>query len=160
MTTMPFDTRWPGSAGGGYRVIEARNGTETLRLADEGPDLITLDVHLPDMDGFEVCRRLKANPQTAHIPGVAHFRHCHRHRKSGAWVGDSRWLPRRADFAGRTAGDGRFPAAVEAGGARCSLAGERSGEGARRSLRKLTTSWSCEFRNARNRRSGSSAFSL
>jgi signal transduction histidine kinase len=54
--------------GGGYRVLEARNGTETLRLADEGPDLITLDVHLPDMDGFEVCRRLKANPKTAHIP--------------------------------------------------------------------------------------------
>jgi signal transduction histidine kinase len=54
--------------GGGYRVIEARNGTETLRLADETLDLITLDVHLPDMDGFEVCRRLKANPRTAHIP--------------------------------------------------------------------------------------------
>ena len=54
--------------GGGYRVIEARNGTETLRLADDSPDLITLDVHLPDMDGFEVCRRLKANPRTAHIP--------------------------------------------------------------------------------------------
>jgi DNA-binding response OmpR family regulator len=54
--------------GGGYRVIEARNGTETLRLADQCPDLITLDVHLPDIDGFEVCRRLKANPKTAHIP--------------------------------------------------------------------------------------------
>src|SRR3984957_7292885 len=54
--------------GGGYRVIEARNCTETLRLADDSPDLITLDVHLPDMDGFEVCRRLKANPRTAHIP--------------------------------------------------------------------------------------------
>lgn len=54
--------------GGGYRVIEARNGTETLQLADENLDLITLDVHLPDMDGFEVCRRLKANPRTAHIP--------------------------------------------------------------------------------------------
>ena len=54
--------------GGGYRVIEARNGEETLRLADQSPDLITLDVHLPDIDGFEVCRRLKANPRTAHIP--------------------------------------------------------------------------------------------
>lgn len=54
--------------GGGYRVIEARNGTETLQLANESLDLITLDVHLPDMDGFEVCRRLKANPRTAHIP--------------------------------------------------------------------------------------------
>ena len=53
---------------GGYRVIEARNGTETLRLADQCPDLITLDVHLPDINGFEVCRRLKSNPKTAHIP--------------------------------------------------------------------------------------------
>lgn len=54
--------------GGGYRVIEARNGAEALELADQSPDLITLDVRLPDFDGFEVCRRLKANPRTAHIP--------------------------------------------------------------------------------------------
>jgi signal transduction histidine kinase len=54
--------------GGGYRVIEARTGAEALELADQSPDLITLDVRLPDVDGFEVCRRLKANPRTAHIP--------------------------------------------------------------------------------------------
>jgi signal transduction histidine kinase len=54
--------------GGGYRVIEACNGAEALRLAEQCPDLITLDVRLPDLDGFEVCRRLKANPTTAHIP--------------------------------------------------------------------------------------------
>ena len=54
--------------GGGYRVIEARNGAEALELADQSPDLITLDVRLPDVDGFEVCRRLKSNPRTAHIP--------------------------------------------------------------------------------------------
>ena len=54
--------------GGGYTVIEARNGAEALRLADEGPDLITLDVHLPDLSGFEICRMLKGNPKTAHIP--------------------------------------------------------------------------------------------
>ncbi len=53
---------------GGYNVTEARNGSEALRLADELPDLITLDLNLPDIDGFEVCRRLKSNPQTAHIP--------------------------------------------------------------------------------------------
>jgi len=53
---------------GGYTVKEASNGADALRLADEGPDLITLDVHLPDMDGFEICRRLKGNPHTAHIP--------------------------------------------------------------------------------------------
>jgi signal transduction histidine kinase len=54
--------------GGGYKVVEARNGAEALRLANECPDLITLDVHLPDTDGFEVCRRLKNNPKTSHIP--------------------------------------------------------------------------------------------
>jgi len=54
--------------GGGYKVIEARNGAEALQLADQAPDLITLDVRLPDVDGFEVCRRLKGNPKTAHIP--------------------------------------------------------------------------------------------
>ena len=53
---------------GGYEVKEASNGADALRLADECPDLITLDVHLPDMDGFEICRRLKGNPRTAHIP--------------------------------------------------------------------------------------------
>ena len=54
--------------GGGFRVIEARTGYEALKLAEAIPDLITLDINLPDIDGFEVCRRLKANPQTSHIP--------------------------------------------------------------------------------------------
>jgi two-component system, sensor histidine kinase len=52
----------------GYKVLEARNGAEALRLANDGPDLITLDIHLPDTDGFEICKRLKGNPHTAHIP--------------------------------------------------------------------------------------------
>jgi signal transduction histidine kinase len=55
----------------GYQVIEAKNGREALAIASgELPDLITLDVNLPDMDGFEVCRQLKANPATNHIPIV------------------------------------------------------------------------------------------
>jgi signal transduction histidine kinase len=53
---------------GGYNVIEARTGAEAMRLARQDPSLITLDVNLPDIDGFEVCRRLKANPQTSQIP--------------------------------------------------------------------------------------------
>ena len=53
---------------GGYKVIEARNGAEALRLAEQAPDLITLDVHLPDIEGFEVCRRLKSDSNTSHIP--------------------------------------------------------------------------------------------
>jgi len=39
-----------------------------LRLAQTRPDAILLDIHLPDMSGFEVCRELKANPETARIP--------------------------------------------------------------------------------------------
>jgi signal transduction histidine kinase len=54
--------------GGGYTVLEARTGSEALLLAAQSPDLITLDLNLPDVDGFEVCRRLKADPLTAHIP--------------------------------------------------------------------------------------------
>jgi signal transduction histidine kinase len=53
---------------GGYNVLEARNGREALVLASQDPDLITLDINLPDMNGFEVCRRLKADPATAQIP--------------------------------------------------------------------------------------------
>ncbi len=52
----------------GYAVIEARTGKEALELARREPALITLDINLPDMDGFEVCRRLKGDPATSEIP--------------------------------------------------------------------------------------------
>ena len=52
----------------GFHVIEAATGAEALRLAREEPVLITLDINLPDIDGFEVCRRLKSDPVTREIP--------------------------------------------------------------------------------------------
>jgi signal transduction histidine kinase len=52
----------------GYTVREAGTGQEALALARENPDLILLDVQLPDVTGFEVCQRLKADPATAPIP--------------------------------------------------------------------------------------------
>jgi signal transduction histidine kinase len=52
----------------GYQVVEARTGAEALARAAELPDLITLDVNLPDMNGFQVCRKIKADPATTHIP--------------------------------------------------------------------------------------------
>lgn len=53
----------------GYRVITAMLGDEALAKADaEHPDMITLDILLPDRDGFDVLRELKANPCTADIP--------------------------------------------------------------------------------------------
>src|SRR5688500_14108505 len=54
--------------GEGYRVWQAPTGAEALRQARQGPDLVLLDVRLPDLDGFEVCRTLKADPATADIP--------------------------------------------------------------------------------------------
>jgi DNA-binding response OmpR family regulator len=53
----------------GYRILAANNGPQGLAYAeDELPDLILLDVMMPDMDGYEVARRLRANPRTASIP--------------------------------------------------------------------------------------------
>lgn len=52
-----------------YKVITAFNGEQALILAEqESPDLITLDVMMPVIDGFEVCRQLKNNKKTKHIP--------------------------------------------------------------------------------------------
>ncbi len=54
-----------------YEVQLATSGPEALGLAQRwGPDVILLDVMMPGMDGYEVCRRLKANVATAHIPVV------------------------------------------------------------------------------------------
>jgi two-component system cell cycle response regulator len=54
-----------------FHVIPAYNGPTALELAEsELPDIILLDVMMPRMDGFEVCRRLKANPATTDIPVV------------------------------------------------------------------------------------------
>ncbi len=62
----------------GYRVLEAATGAEALSaLEGELPDLVLLDVKLPDIDGREVCRAIRANPRTARIP-VIHLTATHR----------------------------------------------------------------------------------
>jgi two-component system, cell cycle response regulator len=54
-----------------YQVASAETGFDALRLSSEWrPDIILLDVMMPGMDGFEVCRRLKADPALSHIPVV------------------------------------------------------------------------------------------
>ncbi|MDY0268038.1 response regulator [Trichloromonas sp.] len=56
---------------GTYRISVAVSGREALALAAERPhDLILLDVVMPEMDGYEVCRRLKAFPATRQIPVI------------------------------------------------------------------------------------------
>lgn len=55
--------------GEGWEVIGAVNGARALKAAFEKlPNVILLDVNLPDMDGFEICKRIKTNPETAMIP--------------------------------------------------------------------------------------------
>jgi two-component system cell cycle response regulator len=54
-----------------FEVITAFNGLECLSKMEAGaPDIVLLDVMMPGMDGFEVCRRIKSNPKTAHVPVV------------------------------------------------------------------------------------------
>ena len=51
-----------------YRLMEAADGEQTLEVArKEHPDLILLDIGMPGVDGFEVCRQLKADPDTGAI---------------------------------------------------------------------------------------------
>jgi len=53
----------------GYQVLTTANGLEGLRKGlMEKPDLIILDVMLPGMDGFEICRRLRTDSKTAQLP--------------------------------------------------------------------------------------------
>lgn len=53
---------------GGLEVEECATGMEGLALAQHSPDLVIVDVKLPDISGYDVCRQLKSNPDTAHIP--------------------------------------------------------------------------------------------
>lgn len=54
-----------------YEVLVAHNGAEALRLArTEQPDIVLLDVMMPELDGYEVTRQLKSDPETRHIPVI------------------------------------------------------------------------------------------
>ncbi len=55
-----------------YDMVEAIDGTSGVKIADiECPDLILMDINLPDIDGIEATRRIKANPKLKHIPVIA-----------------------------------------------------------------------------------------
>ena len=54
----------------GFDVLEGKSGQEALNLALEETDLLLLDVNMPDLHGFEVCRRLRADPRTMRLPVI------------------------------------------------------------------------------------------
>jgi CheY-like chemotaxis protein len=55
----------------GFNVSEATDGLSALQMAGMKPDLILLDMSIPEIDGWEVARRLKADPGTSPIPVIA-----------------------------------------------------------------------------------------
>ena len=57
---------------GGYEILSARDGAAGIAMAAaEQPDLILMDLNLPEIDGWEATRRLKADPATCDIPIIA-----------------------------------------------------------------------------------------
>jgi len=53
----------------GYQTVVAHNGSQgLLKMSEESPDLVLLDVMMPEMDGYEVARRLRSNPETTKVP--------------------------------------------------------------------------------------------
>jgi len=57
--------------GAGYAVVEARDGVEGLRMVhEENPDLVILDVLMPEVDGWEVMRRIQRDPRKAGLPVI------------------------------------------------------------------------------------------
>jgi two-component system NtrC family sensor kinase len=91
------DTRYATTrvlAGAGFDVRETATGRDALRLARTSPDLIVLDIALTDIDGFEVCRRLKSDAATRGIP-VLHKTSVYRdeeHRRQGLAAGAAEYL--------------------------------------------------------------------
>ena len=78
----------------GYEVREAENGERALDSLEKNlPDLILLDVLMPGMDGFEVCRRVRANSETAQIPVlILSARTDARSREDGLDAGATKYL--------------------------------------------------------------------
>jgi CheY-like chemotaxis protein len=54
----------------GFQVRQAYDGYSALRGSRGFPDLILMDINMPGLDGFEVCRRVKSDPSSAHIPVI------------------------------------------------------------------------------------------
>jgi CheY-like chemotaxis protein len=130
---------------GGYNTVEASGGAEALELS-EFVSAVVLDVHLPDVDGFEVCRLLRARPSTALLPviHVSAVRVEEADARAAVEAGADSFLVAPVDPQELTGTVDRLLAArlLRAGfaqeDAEAASAGARSGEGTRSILEQMT----------------------
>ncbi len=84
----------------GFQVVTAYNGLEALeRVEQDQPDLVVLDIGMPKLDGWEVCRRLKSDEKTRHLPIIilTAFAQTSDQRK-GAELGADRFVTKPCDL--------------------------------------------------------------
>ena len=93
-----------------YRILVARSGERALKLAaEQQPDLILLDIMMPEMDGYEVCNRLKADSLTREIPVIfLTALSSEEDREKGVGAGSGR-LHNKTDQPGHCGGPGGHP---------------------------------------------------
>jgi len=84
----------------GFQVVTAYNGQEALeRTAEDHPDLIVLDIGMPKLDGWEVCRRLKSDEKTKHIPVIILTAYAQTSdQRKGAQLGADRFVTKPCDL--------------------------------------------------------------
>jgi CheY-like chemotaxis protein len=83
-----------------HTATGAKNGAEALaKAATEKPDIILMDIGMPEMDGYEATRRLKANAATQHIPVIALTAHASpADREQALKAGADEYEPKPVDF--------------------------------------------------------------
>jgi len=83
----------------GFQVVTSANGGGGIKAAnEEKPDLIVLDIQLPDISGYEVAKKLKANTKTAHIPIIAITSYAYPDdRKKAQEAGCNGYIPKPID---------------------------------------------------------------
>ncbi len=84
----------------GFQVVTAYNGVEALeRVESDHPDLIVLDIGMPKLDGWEVCRRLKSEEKTKNIPIIILTAYAQASdQRKGAQLGADRFVTKPCDL--------------------------------------------------------------
>ena len=84
----------------GFQVVAAYNGQEALqKVAEDMPDLVVLDIGMPKLDGWEVCRRLKSDDKTKHIPVIILTAYAQTSdQRKGSQLGADRFVTKPCDL--------------------------------------------------------------